>query len=99
MLNTIDKIAKAMMLEVALMWGQVLSLSKENKSLSQSWKPKSAHILLGGSLTIQDAAHLLEHMEVGGEVVLETQQGGDCVTGACMKVWCCGIFGKPGYNA
>lgn len=102
MLNAVDQIAKgakAMMHEVALLRAEVSSLCKANESLSKRQRAKRTHVQLGGSLTVQNAASLLEHREVGEEAALETREGGDHVTGARMKTRRCGICSKPGHNA
>jgi hypothetical protein len=102
MLAAIDQLAKgtiAVIYEVALLRSEVSSLRKANEALSKRWRAKRTRVQLGGSLTIQDVQDLLDQKAVGGEEVQDTQLDGSSVGVACTKVRCCGVCGKPGYNA
>ena len=102
MLAAVDQLTKgttAVMHQVALLRAENASLRKANEALSKRRRAKRTRIQLGGSLTIQDAQKVLGQGAVGGEGVQEMQPDSSGAGGGRTKVRCCGMCGKPGYNA
>ena len=102
MLAAVDQLTKgtmAMMYEVALLRSEVSSLRKANEALSKRRRAKRTYIQLGGSLAVQGAKDLLGQKAVVGEVAQEKEPGGGSAGGACTKVRCCSVYGKPSHNA
>ena len=54
---------------------------------------------LRGSLTAQEAQDLLDQKDVGEQLAQEVRQSSSSVAGSCIKIQCCGVCSKPGYNA
>ena len=102
MLAAVDQLTKgtmAVMHQVALLRSENAALRKANEALSKRRRAKRTRVQLGGSLTLQDAMDLLGPGAVGGEGAQETQADGGGTGGGRPKVRCCGVCGKPGYNA
>ncbi len=102
MLAAVDQLTKgtmAVMHQVALLRAENALLCKANEALSKRRRAKRTHVQLGGSLAVQDAQEVLGQGAVGREGVQETQPGSGSTGGGCTKVRCCGIYGKPSYNA
>ncbi len=102
MLATVDQLTKGTMAiihQVALLRSENAALRKANEVLSKRRRAKRTRVQLGGSLTVQDAQEVLGQGAVGREGVQEMQPEGSGVGGGCTRVWCCGVCGKPGYNA
>jgi len=89
----------AMIHQVALLQSEVSSLRKANEALSKRRKAKKTHVQLGGSLAVQDAKEQLDQKAIVGEVAQEKEQDNGGIGGGRTKVRCCGVCGKPGYNA
>jgi len=102
MLTAVDQLAKgtmAVMHEVALLRSEVSSLRKANEALSKRRRAKRIRVQLGGSLAVQDAKDQLDQKAGVGEVAQGKKQDGSGIGRGRTKVWCCGVCGKPGYNA
>jgi len=85
--------------EVALLRTEVSALRKANKGLSKRRRAKKTRMRLGGSLTVQEAQDLLDQKAIGKQLVQEIRQNGSGTGGSRTKIRCCGVCGKPGYNA
>jgi hypothetical protein len=85
--------------QVALLQAENASLRKANEALSKRRRAKRTRVQLGGSLAVEDAKDLLDQKAIVGEVAQEMQPDGGGIGGARTKVRCCGVCGKPGYNA
>jgi hypothetical protein len=102
MLAAVDQLTKstmAVMHQVALLQAENTSLRKANEALSKRRRAKRTRVQLGGSLAVEDAKDLLGQRAVVGEMAQEMQPDGGGAGGARTKVRCCGVCGKPGYNA
>jgi hypothetical protein len=102
MLAAVDQLTKgttAVIYQVALLRAENASLRRANEALSKRRRAKRIRIQLGGSLTLQDAIDLLGLGAVGGEGVQETQADSSSAGEGRMRVRCCSVCGKPGYNA
>jgi len=102
MLAAVDQLTKgtmAVMYQVALLRAENASLCKANEALSKRRRAKRICVQLGGLLTLQDAMDLLGPGAVGREGPQETQADSGGAEGGRTRVRCCGVCGKPGYNA
>jgi len=84
---------------VALLRAENASLRKANEVLSKRRRAKRTRVQHGGSLTLRDAMDLLGPGAVAREGVQETQADGSGAGGGRTRIRCCGVCGKPGYNA
>jgi len=85
--------------EVALLRMEVSSLRKANRGLRKRRRAKETRLQLGGSFTVQNAQDSLDQKAVDEQLVQETQLNSRDAGGACTKIQCCGLCGKPGRNA
>jgi hypothetical protein len=101
-LGAIDQLTKgtmSIMHQVALLHAEVSSLRRANEGLSKRRRAKRTRVQLGGSLTVQDAHHLLDQKAIGGETVQETQPDDAGAKQTRTNIRRCGMCGKAGYNA
>ena len=84
---------------MALLRSENAALYKANEALSKRRRAKRTRVQLGGSLAVQDAQDVLGQEAIGGEGVQEMRSGGSGAGGVRTRVRCCGVCGKPGYNA
>ena len=84
---------------MALLRSENAALRKANEALSKRRRAKRTRVQLRGSLVVQDAQDVLGQGAVGREGVQEMQPEGGGAGGVRTRVRCCGVCGKPGYNA
>jgi hypothetical protein len=85
--------------EVVLLRSELRNLRDANEILSRRRRAKRTRLQKGGAMTVQEAAEVIDQMDIDTQVVAESSRSGSQGRSARPGNRRCGACGKAGHNA